>query len=57
MRSSRQLRTELNGLSIIRADYQWRQSRRRRAHATAARRRVGRDHVNAANSDPLAHAG
>ena len=57
MRSARELSTELEGLSILRADFQSRQSRRRRAHATAARRRVRRDHVNAANSDPLAHAG
>ena len=55
MRSARELSTELDGLSIILADFQWRQSRRRRAHASAARRRVRRDHVSAAKSDPLAH--
>ena len=57
MSSARELRPELDGLSILRADFQSRQSRRRRAHASAARRRVRRDHVDAANSDPLAHAG
>jgi len=55
MRSAREMRPELDGLSILRADFQRRQSRRRRAHASAARRRVHRNHVNAANTGRLAH--
>ena len=57
MRSAEELETELLGLSVLRwFGLEFMRSRRRRGHATAARRRVRRDHVNAANSDPLAHA-
>ena len=55
MRSARELSTELDGLSILSADFQSRQSRRRRAHASAARRRIRRSSGTQPTSAHHAH--